>query len=386
MSVAAGPNVVDDGLVFAFDAANPKSYNYNLVTDMGSYGYGMAAFNESNLEYDIDPTGENVLCKYDLTGISSPYLNVNVDTPLKAGNYNISGWFKGTTSFSASFALVGQTVSEAPNSSISITTDWQRFSVNVTLANDQNNSRVQLFFGTQGNDKIVSIYGVMLVRGSTLLPYRPNNGFNGNSTYNVVGDEIGTLNGNVIFDSANSSSLFFAGTSSDYIDVDNYKGVTGTEARSVNIWFKSAVANTQQRLVAWGNNSTGEKYTIRSHDDPPYSLRNEINGTNWFGSNTEPNIVDLNWHMLTVVNQANSVMSDTILYVDSVAIQDYSYTADPSLAINTAASTNVSIGFSVVDGFEPVNGNIAQVLIYNRALTSAEVRQNFEATRRRFNL
>jgi len=50
------------------------------------------------------------------------------------------------------------------------------------------------------------------------------------------------------------------------------------------------------------------------------------------------------------------------------------------------ANTLSSIGFLEIASSQYLNGNLASVRVYNRALTLVEIRQNFNATRKRFGI
>jgi hypothetical protein len=50
------------------------------------------------------------------------------------------------------------------------------------------------------------------------------------------------------------------------------------------------------------------------------------------------------------------------------------------------STTDLIIGIHNSIGFWGLNGNISQVQIYNRALSAAEIKQNFEATRDRYGI
>jgi len=147
------------------------SMSENLVTDNATdFNYGVANQIIATAN-DVAPNGLTVLCKHDLTGATQPFLNCNVDTTLTAGTYTMSMYLKGTTSFSASFAFVGETTNEIYANTANITTSWQRFTLTFTLINTQNNSRLQVFFAAQGEGKIISIWGAQLERGSVATDY-----------------------------------------------------------------------------------------------------------------------------------------------------------------------------------------------------------------------
>lgn len=212
----------------------------------------------------------------------------------------------------------------------------------------------------------------------------------GTAWYDISGNNnTGTLtNGPTYSSTTGGGSIIFDGVD-DYTTISGYKGVTGTDPRTTIIWFKAITLNTPQRLIAWGTNTTSLKYCIRSHDSSPWSLRCEINGSNIFGGATAPNIVDGNWHMLSVVNPSNSALSQILLYVDSTLITDIDPTsANTGTIVNTDSGTDVSIGHSIADALptQYTNGYIPAVLIYNRELTADEIAQNFNALRRRYGI
>jgi hypothetical protein len=148
------------------------SMSENLVTDSAiDFGY---SFNNQILptENDIAPNGLTVLCKHNLTSSSTPFLDCRADITLSSGNtYTMSMYLKGTTSFSASFAFVGETTNEIYANTANITTTWQRFTLTFTLVATQTASRLQLFFSAQGAGKVVSVWGAQLERGSVATDY-----------------------------------------------------------------------------------------------------------------------------------------------------------------------------------------------------------------------
>jgi hypothetical protein len=79
------------------------------------------------------------------------------------------------------------------------------------------------------------------------------------------------------------------------------------------------------------------------------------------------------------VDRASSV----ILYVNGVAVNSASSSI---LTSNVNPQGQAGIGF-VVNGSLPfLNGTVSSTLVHNRALSAAEVKQNFNASRGRYGI
>ena len=85
---------------------------------------------------------------------------------------------------------------------------------------------------------------------------------------------------------------------------------------------------------------------------------------------------DGTWHH--IVGSNDTVTSK--LYIDGVLNNSVS-----QVGLATVQS-NISIGYWQSAATRYLNGNIAQVSIYNRALTASEIQQNFNALRGRFGI
>jgi hypothetical protein len=85
------------------------------------------------------------------------------------------------------------------------------------------------------------------------------------------------------------------------------------------------------------------------------------------------------WYRLAITFTTSSV----ILYINGV--QDATVSGDYSVPSDT--STDPRVGAWIKDGTNyPMNGRLAQVQIYNRALTASEILQNFNYYRTRYGI
>jgi hypothetical protein len=89
---------------------------------------------------------------------------------------------------------------------------------------------------------------------------------------------------------------------------------------------------------------------------------------------TPASVTDGNYHYYVVVNDASS---NTKLYYDGVLLGTATYRS-------AAANTNLTIGGTT--NTYMWNGNISNFSVYNRALSAAEVSQNYNSLRSRFSI
>ena len=185
----------------------------------------------------------------------------------------------------------------------------------------------------------------------------------------------GTLENDVGYTADNGGSLTFDG-SDEYATGNITLGITNV---SINCWVNISTTSKKGAFLKVGGGTTG--YAIGVGNDTMDSNGNEILGlfptARWIDTNIN---YGTGWKYVTLVLNASSVPS---IYVNSILIGSYSGT-------NPVSPTSFYyIGRNIGDepqGARAFNGNIAQVSIYNRALSTAEVTQNFNALRGRFGI
>ena len=155
----------------------------------------------------------------------------------------------------------------------------------------------------------------------------------------------------------------------EYVEIAGYKGVTGSDPRTVAAWIKT---NTTGEIITWGTNSAGKKWIFRVRDTngTAGAIRVEVH-SGYIVGNTD--VRDGDWHhVAAVLQEGDSDVSDVKLYVDGV--EETVYSAVIAEPINTAIGADVKIGvFSGNGGDRYFTGQIDDVRIYSRALSATEI-------------
>ena len=177
----------------------------------------------------------------------------------------------------------------------------------------------------------------------------------------LVGNFKGTLVNGAGFTSSNVGSFFFDG-SNDHIIFSNCD-VMGS-VYTQNYWFKRNDGGTHLLVDSFYSG------TVVSSGNITYYYTNT--GSTLTASY---NFIVGRWNMISLV-RGSTVKS---IYMDGVLIA--SVNSSDSYDVST---TDLIIGIHNSLGFWGLNGNIAQLQIYNRALSAAEIKQNFNASRDRY--
>ena len=177
----------------------------------------------------------------------------------------------------------------------------------------------------------------------------------------------------VLYSSANGGSLSFDGVD-DYVNCGNATSLSFTNNLTVSIWCSSNnAAGYRSPLMKSSNNSWADGFGYWQSSGIFAFYINQ-----WNGAQTV-SVSKASFSITNFVATYNGV--NLKLYENGTLIQTgSSYTTNIS-----NSSTNLEIGRGGGGGYN-WSGNIAQVSIYNRALSAAEVSQNYNALRFRFGL
>ena len=208
-----------------------------------------------------------------------------------------------------------------------------------------------------------------------------------------LGSNTGTLINGPTFDSANGGSIVFDGVN-DFIEVlDNSSLDFGSSNFTVEYWFRKlqttsgfdniwgpnkwntgASPGTNEWVLSIGNGSVGTGNN--------YSFTVEVGNTG-YSTGVSSEVLSLNtWYQLVGMREGNSLKT----YLNGVLKQNvFPIGFSASSSINNVVGRNLRINNSGLNQYYTVSDN-SIVRIYNRALSSQEVLQNFNATKSRFGL
>ena len=198
----------------------------------------------------------------------------------------------------------------------------------------------------------------------------------------LSGVNNGTLVNSPTFNSANGGSIVFDGTD-DYVNLLNSQILpNGTNDFTVSVFFKTSVvsvSNGSYRTIY----STGTYADITDPVTWKISLRDNGRIDLWWKNAskilTDDAYNDNKWYCCDFIRQ-NNIFS---LYVNSSLKKTLSETVNFDF-LNSYIGVGGSSTPPTDGGY--FNGNIAQVKIYNRALSATEILQNYNATKTRFGL
>lgn len=184
----------------------------------------------------------------------------------------------------------------------------------------------------------------------------------------------GTLTNGPTYSSSNGGSIVFDG-SNDIVSSFSSQ-ISGTGSKTISSWIKinttsrAGIAGTRS-LTEWGWGFTVNRSGVGTLDF--YDTQgSSLSAAAGLGTNI--------WYHVAVTYDDSRIVT---LYVNGLQV---GISSTPFAALN-ASNFNGVIGNEdeyTNPFYHPFKGNIAQVAIYNRALTAAEVLENYNALRPRF--
>jgi len=190
-----------------------------------------------------------------------------------------------------------------------------------------------------------------------------------NSWYDLTGnDNTGLLNNGITYDSSLRGSLVLNGAN-QYVSFSATTGIpVGNSNYTISVWFNPSSLG-EKGLVGWGNYGTTNAVNA-------FRLSSSGIVNYWWGNDLSVS------YSFTVGDWYNAVVTfdgtTRSIWVNGTLIS-----SDTPSGHNVPYSSNLTVG--VTNNTEFFDGNMGEVQIFDRALSSTEINQNYNALLPRYN-
>ena len=393
-TVNNGPQIVRTGLILDLDAGYMRSYSPNVMPNPTNiFAWSGTGNNNCTLSGDTTITRQygSIPLKMVMTG-TDPYTatygsSINNLAPAASGQtWTLSFYAKSSETVTGNCYIFGANSGggyiEAPSTSFTVTTSWQRFTFTTTLSN-ASTAFVQMRFGGSSGQVGKTIWwdGVQLERASSATTFNPY--YFGNTVWKDVssnGNDSALVNtDSQNYFSTNAGYIAFDGTN-DYVSItqnSNTRLQNNYQTLSFFVYITSVGPNEAAFLWNVGANPTG---MFLFWSPTAINMQIQTGGTYINYPVTVTNALNTWMNITYIINNVGRTMT---AYKNGALVG-----ASSQWSIFTPPNSVVELGSNRATGNagDYIKGRVANVLVYNRALSAAEISQNYEADKSRFGL
>jgi hypothetical protein len=373
--------VYDSSLLLNYDFKNKSCFNlnHNIVSyseNLNSWVFGGTSTVSSNII--ASPIGTITADLLDLSLSPTNNMLYQGVTLVTGKTYTLSLWIKsvdGTTgTWGVNFYDGGHNRTTVP-----ITGEWVRVSYTFTPTQQSVNIYPGDNRSSLANKNQAYIWGIQLEQASIPGTYVYTNAspvLYPTSTNNLSSTSYtGTITGTTF----NSAGYFDFDGVNDDISVGSSFTLSDTNPVTIESWVNADTTTNTFQVIATAQ-ATSTHWQLSYAGDPTYNILWAFAGTsNSVGTTTLPSLGT--WHHIVATYNGGdkTQLASWKVYIDGSS-------ATIQLTGSTGAATNATtIGFrtggAVSNRFD---GKIGETRIYNKALSAAEVSQNFNATRAKY--
>jgi hypothetical protein len=235
----------------------------------------------------------------------------------------------------------------------------------------------------------ISYYGGIVTQGLVLdLDAGKRDSYIGvGTTWNDISGNRnnGTLVNGPTFNSDNGGSIVFDGTN-DYVKGDSiFSVLNGTNKSSLSMWVNVTDLLSNRILFHIPRDLTASNSQVLIFLRTTGVLDISVNSTGTFCRSISGSVTSNIWTNINInfdLSQASSA-NRIRPYVNGVDV--FSVANNPPSAFPTSTG-EYWLGEEANGYLVPFKGNISNLILYNRVLTTSEILQNYNATRGRFGL
>ena len=415
MSLSHSPRIVSDNLLFHIDPADPVSnanLSYNIhPSPRDIYGWFVAGGNGTNnakvsRETTFTSPAGGIPLKMESTGNdthigsynSPPY---NLSSTYVGETWTVSVWAKANKATTGQIFIFGSanggsTFVSAPALTINITTDWQRFGYTYTMANSTTTIMQTRLDGPDvADDSTIWWDGIMVEQASSTSTFTTTKSL---TIIDKSGNNNHATSTGTAFINQNSGVFAFDGhhqTITTPLSLLSTPELSRLSSWTLSCWMRfdnhPSTPTTNNYGVILGTAYYGGMAIYWENTD---GLTNKVFGyvrgadNSWETVRYSTTLRTYNYFV--VVN--NITANQLEFYVDGALFATTTYATTPTeYNSNGLNSGYVSINKNQINGngsfnYRYFNGRVGVTSIYKRALTAAEVKQNFNAHRIRYGI
>ena len=400
MALSHSPSIITNGLVLCLDAANLKGYDKfeNLLTNSNISSVNWNPNSSPVLTNNASTSPDGTINATQIAASAAAGSGIFRTISLTSGTvYTYSVFVKAVSGSNTIYfgTDIGTDTRITVNTSTGVASlnfgsptnitstsypnGWYRVSFTFTASATATHSFV--IYNLTANANTWLAWGAQVEIGSSVTDYYATTSTaknRGTIWSDLSGNgNTGTLTNGVGYGNSNSGSFVFDGTN-DFVSISASSSLGKSLNYTTSAWVRySDVGYTSWMMVCDSVvYSIGGGYMMWISSDSPATgkLLASFDGSWQYGTvRIPPNT----WTHITISKNNNQLS----FYINGLFDVTRTYNFNSS-----TSSTAVDIGYSSRNAGYPVNGNISQVSIYNRALTAAEVQQNFNALRGRFGI
>lgn len=184
------------------------------------------------------------------------------------------------------------------------------------------------------------------------------------------------------FDFRNGGSIVFDG--SNYVSYGDVLNFERTDSFSINIWSKFDDISTTQILIGKWNNK-GYEIFLLNPGKIGWTLANSGGGINQLRIDSSNNTLSIGEIFnLCVTYNGNSSTNGMCIYKNGVELNTSSIFNN--LTSNILSTDEFRLGANSSINPNAMDGNIFNAQVYNKALTSKEIKDNYDTLKNRFKI
>lgn len=189
-----------------------------------------------------------------------------------------------------------------------------------------------------------------------------------------------TLQNGTGYSTANNGTFVFDGTNDNILVPHRSSLNFGSSDFTIDVFFYLNSLTNQPRIIQKGLVANGNaEFLLILNSTQYFAFATNATGSGAFSSGSASDWIPLinTWYHAAIVKVANTVSyyRNGIYFFQGTTVDNTLY----------SGTSNVTIGSTISNG-NVLNGYIPNIKVYNRALSAAEIQQNFEALRGRYGI